>query len=390
MSEIAIPYERLLFFRKKLDLSDQDLEILDTYREYFISQKDAFGRYFYNFFHGIAATRTILEYDKPPHRLERVLTDWFESLFRENLSRSFIAYLWRSGFKHVAVKLDQRYVNLGYAIVRQFLQGIIKSGIPEDQKGHVSDVLDKILDFCVLVATDSFVSATTQCDSRVINGIAHQVRNPIMIIGGNITRLQRTVEKDSPAYKAYETIIHENKRLERMVTDIGVYTQLFRNESHFTVIPLENLFERVLDELRERKNIESISIETNIDPRFSSVQGDANDLERMFFYLLENSAEAVSEQDPYIRISTQEGFLPNFVRIEIFNNGNPPKPEELDHLFTPFHSSKPTGTGFGLPIASLAARKNLGDLSLEVVPGEGTKCIVTLPAANKNGFRQKE
>jgi len=55
----------------------------------------------------------------------------------------------------------------------------------------------------------------------------------------------------------------------------------------------------------------------------------------------------------------------------------------MENLFVPFYSSKPLGTGFGLPIAELAARKNLGDLSLEPVPEQGTRCVVKLPIPPK-------
>ena len=383
MTDVAIPYERLLFFQKKLNLNGKDVELLEAYRECFINKKEDFGRYFYDFFYGILRTRVILEHEKPPRRLEKTLTYWFESLFKENLNQAFIGYLWRSGFRHVEVKLDQRYVNLGYAITRQFCQEIIKSEVPKDQVEPVSDVVDKMLDFCILVATDSFVSATTQCDRKVINGIAHQVRNPIMVIGGNIARLQRNVDKDSPTYKMYEAIIQENKRLERMVTDVGVYTELFQKESLFVAVSVESLIRKALDKLTETKAIGNVRIEMDIPPQFSFVQGDPKDLEVLFYYVLENSVEAMSADDSGIRISTKESFQPYFIQIEIFNKGAPPKPEEMDSLFAPFHSSKPTGTGFGLPIASLAARKNLGDVLLEPVGEEGTRCVITLPAPDK-------
>jgi len=43
------------------------------------------------------------------------------------------------------------------------------------------------------------------------------------------------------------------------------------------------------------------------------------------------------------------------------------------------NSSMPYGTGFGLPIAQLAAKKNRGELYLERVPDRGTKCVIQIP-----------
>jgi signal transduction histidine kinase len=105
----------------------------------------------------------------------------------------------------------------------------------------------------------------------------------------------------------------------------------------------------------------------------------------MFYYLLQNSLEAVELEAPYIRISSRQmSSTPSFIEIEIFNNGAPPSNEDMDNLFVPFYSSKPLGTGFGLPIAELAARKSLGDITLEPVADRGTKCVIKLPIPPKN------
>jgi signal transduction histidine kinase len=104
----------------------------------------------------------------------------------------------------------------------------------------------------------------------------------------------------------------------------------------------------------------------------------------MFFYLLQNSIEAADAEKPVIRISSKgkEKDL-GFVEIEIFNNGKSPNPEDMDNLFVPFYSSKPHGTGFGLPIAQLAAKKNMGEIYLERVPEQGTRCMIQLPVPSK-------
>ncbi len=48
-------------------------------------------------------------------------------------------------------------------------------------------------------------------------------------------------------------------------------------------------------------------------------------------------------------------------------------------IFIPFYSSKAYGSGFGLPIAQLAARRSFGDVSLEPIPTKGTRCVIKLP-----------
>jgi signal transduction histidine kinase len=63
---------------------------------------------------------------------------------------------------------------------------------------------------------------------------------------------------------------------------------------------------------------------------------------------------------------------------QIFNNGRVPAPDEVRYL-DPFYSSKPLGSGFGLPIAALVARKTHAEVDLEPIPDEGMLTTVSLP-----------
>ncbi len=90
--------------------------------------------------------------------------------------------------------------------------------------------------------------------------------------------------------------------------------------------------------------------------------------------------EAVGKENPGIRISSRIENTPPFnVVIEIFNSGNPPQ-EEIEKLFSPFFSTKSTGTGFGLPIARLVVKKHHGTLSIHPAEGQqGTSVTISLP-----------
>jgi signal transduction histidine kinase len=380
MTTMQMPYDKLFFFQKQLGLTEECLRELDPYRAVFASRKADFARFFYDYFHQIDKTRILLEHVSKPGNLEKVWAHWFESLFGSKVEETFLARIWASGTRHVELNLDQRFVNLGYAMVRQFCRELVVQEVPADQMEGVSWAINRLIDLCLLVETHAYITATSKCDREVVRGIAHQVRNPVTVIGGNIMRLQKKLEEDNPVYKVYDAIILESKRLERLVTDIHTYTEIFQDDPSFTVSSLEVLITRALRKLRGRHSMERIVLENHLDPGFPNVHGDARAIETMFYYLLENSLEAVSPENPYIRISSEvPDSQPSFVQITIFNTGTPPHPEDLTNLLAPFHSSKTTGTGFGLPIARLVAQKNLGDLVLVPVPNQGTKCIITLP-----------
>jgi signal transduction histidine kinase len=277
--------------------------------------------------------------------------------------------------------MDQRYSNLGYSVVRQFCHRIISQEVPLTSRGSVMLAIDKILDFCVLIETNAYMVGSSYCDKEVIKGISHQIRNPITVIGGNARRLAKRSGDDQALKDISADILDESKRLERLVTDIGVYMDIFQREAKFGIVPLGEMIRGVLNRLSSRLP-DGTKVELQLDESVPDVQGDPRDLEAMFYYLLENSAEAVSSSaaEPHIRVSSKiESFASLYVRVEIFNSGPSPKPQDIGNLFSPFYSSKPTGTGFGLPIAELAARKNFAMVHLMPLDADGTHCYVDLP-----------
>lgn len=283
--------------------------------------------------------------------------------------------------RHVEVNIDHRFITLGYSLLRQYCRKIAKEGIPQTDQEAILECIDKMVDYCLLIETQAFIEATAQCDLEVVRGISHQVRNPLTVIGGNVLRLKSHADSDSPVHRIYDTILEENKRLENMVIDMGVYSDLFQKEMEFLDIDLARLIAKVIGDLKKKGAIQGSRVDVEIEGNFPAVEGDRESLETMFAYLLQNSLEAADPEEPHIRISGKIWEKDHrFVQVEIFNNGTPPRPEDIPNLFVPFYSSKPYGTGFGLPIAQVAAHKNLGELFLEPLAGEGTKYVIRLPA----------
>jgi signal transduction histidine kinase len=389
--DIPVPFEKLAWFLEKLGLAKDDLSRISACRDVFLERAEDFTEGIHRFFLEIPETRIILAHNKRSLHLKKVWRQWYELLFEDPLSRKALTYLWRSGLRHVEVNLDKRYINLGYGFVRQFFHRITLAFAPEDGRFMLLLALDKLVDFCVLVETHAYVTASSQCDMEVVKGISHQVRNPLTVIGGNILRLQRNLNPDSPLYRTYETILMENKRLEAMVRDTTVYSELYQKEPLHGDYPLESIIREALEKLHAMKQMKTARLEMVLDPGVPLVRVDYQDMETMFYYLLQNSLEAVDPEDPLLQISSKPvNSEDDFVQVEIFNTGDPPSPEDMENIFVPYFSMKPYGTGLGLPIALLAARKNSCDLYLESVAGKGMRSVVRLPVHPGNKGQRAE
>ncbi|MBA4418207.1 MAG: hypothetical protein C0392_09910 [Syntrophus sp. (in: bacteria)] len=378
--DTMVPYEKLHQLQEKIGISPQDLDTLDPLRDMFVARKHDFADYFYDVFYSIPEARIVLNNEREPGLLKRAWAAWYESFFSAKLDRGFLAYLWKIGIRHVEVNLDHRFTNLGFSIIRQFCHNLILAEVDPAGSGRILSIFDKLLDLCLLVETNAFIENTTRCDLQVIQEVADRVRNPALVIGGNIKRLQNQVEKGSREYKVYEMLMLENQRLESMVRDINGYMNIFGQDPQFQALELVDTIMAALKRLQDTKAFLHIKVDIDLDPCVPRVMGDSNEIEYLFYCLIQNGMDAADPLNPYVKISSgREYAAPHHVQIEIFNTGVAPAPEEIERLFSPFFSTKTAGTGLGLPVARLIARKHYGTLYMEPVPGKGTRVIATLP-----------
>jgi nitrogen-specific signal transduction histidine kinase len=380
MAKTDIPYTKLHTFMQRLGIREAELKEIEPLKDFFSGHKDQFANYFHDFFMGIPEARLIIEHEHRSGYLTQAWAHWFEALFCNGLDDEFLGYLWKVGMKHVEIKLDKRFSNMGFSVVRQFCQEVVLSELPPDLAVGVLKLVDKLIDFCLLVETDAYVESTTRCDIEIIKGIADRIRNPVTIIGGNINRLMRHADSKDPAYPVYQFIAAQSVKCERLVRDIKTYMEVFEREPRMGKIALKTVLDEVLGGLLNRGKYERPRMEVDLEPAASYILADALDMKALFEHLLENSLDALTGSDPYIRILSKIGGAPpHSLIVEIFNTGVPLEVEDREQLFSPFYSTKPGGSGFGLSIARQAVRNNLGRLSLEPVEGEGTMAVVILP-----------
>ena len=383
------PHQRLRFFLDRIGMDEGEAEILERFAPLFVARKRAFADYFCDIFYDIADTRPFLEEEGSSGRMKKVWAGWFEAFFGSKADDEFLAYLWAVGARHVEVSLDQRFSNLGFAMIRQFCHNVASREVPSEKRDLLLSAINKKLDLCLLAETTAYIETTVSCDIEVMREVADRVRNPALVIGWNIKKLQSKVEEGTREYSVYQMLMGENLRLEHMVGDIKVYMDIFQGEPEFQPVEIRKIVAPVLENADTKEKLGHIRVDVDFQDGAHRVQGDEKWLGYLFHYLIQNSVEAVGEEEGFVRISSRLEDTPPFnVRIEIFNSGASPT-EEAEKLFTPFFSTKPTGTGFGLPIARLVARKLHGSLSIQGEPGNGTRVIVSLPNPARGGYRAR-
>jgi PAS domain S-box-containing protein len=270
---------------------------------------------------------------------------------------------------------------LGFSILRQYLQKIVRTQFPLEDTAEITETLDKLLDLCLYVVNVPYIETTAHFDVEIIKGIADKIRNPAAVIGGNINRLKKTAAQNCARESSvYDTVLEENSKIEHLLRDAKKYLELFEEDPQVTVIHVGDFMSASLEALLLERSIKNLKIDIQIDCSLPYIKGDPKHLERAIKAVLRNSLGGIDEADPLIRISTaldKENY--HYLQIEIFNSGLPPAEEYMDKIFAPFFSTKTVGTGIGLSIAQLALRKNYGQIRIKAIPQQGTLVTISLP-----------
>jgi two-component system sensor histidine kinase HydH len=120
-----------------------------------------------------------------------------------------------------------------------------------------------------------------------------------------------------------------------------------------------------------------IAIETDLPPEIGEIPVDADRINQVLMNLCLN-AIAATEAGGTLRVSLarQDDRL---IRISIADNGAGIRKEELSRVFDPYFTTKPSGTGLGLPIVQKIVEAHGGEILLASEPGKGTTATVLLP-----------
>jgi signal transduction histidine kinase len=127
---------------------------------------------------------------------------------------------------------------------------------------------------------------------------------------------------------------------------------------------------------------DNVRITTALDPALPPLLGSANALQQVLLNLLTNAREAMAGGGE-IRIETgPDPEHPGRLRLMVADTGPGIPAADLPHVFEPFYTTKPSGTGLGLALCNEIVEAHGGRLRLESRPG-ATTVTVWLPSASQ-------
>jgi PAS domain S-box-containing protein len=205
--------------------------------------------------------------------------------------------------------------------------------------------------------------------------VAHEIRNPLVSIGGFAQRLENKLDGN---LKEYATIIaREVKRLEDILRDILGFVKEVRLS--IKSVDVNALVQNVLSLVESEAAERGIAVERN----FSDVPEVLVDPDRMKEALLNIVNNSIQAMGTNGKITTKTYPVNGYVAAEIIDTGLGIAEKDLPFIFDPFYTTKPTGTGLGLAITRRIIEEHKGRIEVKSRPGEGTTIKVLLPSKRK-------
>jgi signal transduction histidine kinase len=217
---------------------------------------------------------------------------------------------------------------------------------------------------------------------RLSTVVAHEVRNPLMVIKGSLRSLKREGVSEAERQEAVADIEQEVARLNRVVGDVLDFARPLRLE--LARIDVAALARDAAG--AALGGSDGISTRLALDPATGSVVTDGERLRALLVNLVENARDSVAaSRAAGGRPAPDELELGSArlasggVRLWVADRGQGIPRADLPHVFEPYFTTKRTGTGLGLAIVRKVTDALGGSLRLDSREGAGTRVEIELP-----------
>jgi two-component system, NtrC family, sensor histidine kinase PilS len=212
---------------------------------------------------------------------------------------------------------------------------------------------------------------------RLTASIAHEVRNPLSAIN----QAAQLLEEDravAPEGERLLTMIRTNtKRIDRIVGEILQLNRRDRQQPE--VIGLAEFMTTLCDEIAQAEHIAKGQIVIRIPDDILAIF-DRGHLNQIVWNLVRNAWQHCRKKEESIIVTARPGYMGDAVICELNDDGPGIPTDARGHLFEPFFTTRPGGTGLGLYIARELADAN--GAALELLPkGPGAHFRLTLKRA---------
>ncbi|MEW6357801.1 MAG: GAF domain-containing protein [Planctomycetota bacterium] len=210
--------------------------------------------------------------------------------------------------------------------------------------------------------------------------VAHEIRNPLVTIGGFARSILRQVQAPSSITQAAGIIAEEVSRLERILADVLNFTKPAEPKKERT--NLNRLINDVCEFVQPQFAQSHAELRRDLGNGIPDIMVDPGQIRQVLLNLLRNGLDSLPKQTRGVVIVATRP-QEDYVKIEVRDTGEGMSPDVLENMFNPFFTKKPDGTGLGLAVTRKVIEDHGGDIFVESTVGEGTTFNLMLPLGDE-------
>jgi len=276
----------------------------------------------------------------------------------------------QTGREHVGVTLD-------LPLPRQVLTVNVSSSLLRDSHGNGIGAVVVLKDLTEQhrLKTQIMRADRLAALGELMAGVAHEIRNPLTSIRGFMQFLEGC--DDIKEWQSYAPlIIRQVDSLNRIISELLE----FGRPRPPLIRPVQ-----VNDVIREVLLLSGgksgVQVVTELSAHLPLIDGDGEALKQAVLNLIINAIQAMPETGGTIRIAT--ALDGDTAAVTVADDGVGIAPENLEKVFDPFFSTKPTGTGLGLAMVHRIVDAHFGAIAIASTPGSGTVVTLRFPIVHK-------
>jgi len=234
---------------------------------------------------------------------------------------------------------------------------------------------------------------------EMAGGLAHQLRNSMGAITGYCNLLKKRLKKSGLEIGSIAALIQETTETERLVERFLQFARPLTPS--LQQVSVNKLIGDVIDAFQVRPDCRQTEFVVKQDKDITA-ELDSLLIKQVLTNIIENAVNAYENRRGLVEIivrqisltpadNWQKSEIPALqLNIEVKDFGCGIAEDDRDKIFTPFFSSRPSGTGLGLPLARKIIDLHRGSLTLKSQLGSGTTFTISLPVQNSSSRSDSE
>jgi signal transduction histidine kinase len=215
--------------------------------------------------------------------------------------------------------------------------------------------------------------------AQISGSLAHEIKNPLSVIRMNMELVEEElVDAESPrerrVWTKIQTVHDQCVRLERLLNDFLKFAKL--RDLELSVGSLNKQITTVLDMYEAQAQSQNVEMVRYLDSELPAMRMDSETLQAALANLIKNALESMADGG---ELTVRTHIVPSGIAMDLIDTGCGMSEDTALNMFTAFYTTKPAGSGLGLPMARKVVSAHGGRIGVESEEGHGTKFTLEFP-----------